>query len=170
MKAGTRSTGQALTPKALGGGSGVAAPSEKLKHEAHTLLEESAVAVARFKEAKSINDVPYESVGSLAQRLQKQTRALGKRSDNAEGLDMLDKLNRSKKKLNPLFELGKVQQTFAKSKKKANARKVLEKWDDVIEGGFAVSDVALCFNARVGLAQAWHVLSDSKHTEADYNM
>ena len=71
-----------------------------------------------------------------------------------------------KRKLNPLMDLSKNMASFRKKQNKPNSKKVLDKWDEVLEGGSSVDDIAVCFKAAVDQAQVWMVLSEGKVTQA----
>ena len=160
--------GTAASPQAAKGSPGASggAMSAQAKQDASTLQTEAEAALQRFKDAKSIEEIPLESYVSLCKRLQEKTRSLGKRPGGADGVNLLDSLNKMKRKLNPLMDLSKNMAAFRKKQNKPNSKKVLDKWDEVLEGGSSVDDIAVCFKAAVDQAQVWMVLSEGKVAEA----
>ena len=143
--------------------------TEKAKMDGDTLLKESGDAMVKFKEAQRIEDIPQESISSLCGRLQSKSRTLAKKPGNQAGVDLLSNVNKVKRKLNPLFELTKAALAFAKSHKKPNCKKVLDRFEEALEGGNVVDELAPCFRAVVVQAQVWIVMADGKFEEASCN-
>ena len=105
--------GPGTTGNAAGGGS----VSGQAKVDADSLLAECSRALQDIATTMNFDVFSVDNISSITSRLQQTTRQLAKKPKNTEGLEVLDALNKAKKKANALVELLKNLQAVSKPKK-----------------------------------------------------
>ena len=156
--AGTKRTFSEGPGSAAGSGSSMTSAA---KVDSQALLDEGEKWVADIKTVTDLSTLSVEAAANLAKRLQDKSRALGKRVESEYAIDMLHRINVSKKAVSGIVNVLKAVPVMQKSRKRANCTKVLDAFNALPHDGVEYQHLPSCLIALRVESEVWVNLGDS---------